>query len=113
MNSTFPKAYKYLETINEQTADKLDVIAKKLISDINEYEKPSQALRRRFSRGASQVKGIDRNGRVTMIKRESHGGKYKYLIQGDNNDWFEPEERIWVVAMYALWQASRKHKIST
>lgn len=108
MNSVFPNATSYLSTINLSSADKLDVIAKNLLSDEEIYERASQALRRRFSRGAQQVEGIDRGGKRTRIKRERLGGKYKYYIEGSDGSWNEPDERIWVVAMYALWQVSKK-----
>ena len=108
MKSSFPKAAQYLDNIDAATADKLDVIAKELISDEEKYERPSQALRRRFSRGAGMVEGMDRRGRKTRIKRETFGGKYKYFIEGADGNWAEPDERIWIVAMYALWQASKK-----
>ena len=60
-----------------------------------------------FVRGAEIVEGLDRGGRTTKIKREQAGGKYKYTVLGADGNWFEPEERIWVVAMYALWQSSK------
>src|SRR3989344_1584524 len=103
---SFPKIQKYLESLDLANADKLDIIAKELIFDEAFYEKVSQALRRRFSRGAETVEAIDRGGRLTRVKREKRGGKYRYLVLGENGDWFESNERIWIVAMYALWQAS-------
>lgn len=104
----FPKTIAYLQTINLSASDPLDQKAYQLISNPNLYEKASQALRRRFVRGASEVEGIDRGGRECKIKREKVGGKYKYLIQGADGNWFTPEERIWVVAMYNLWQDSKR-----
>lgn len=108
MESVFPKASQYLSNIDLSQADKLDIIAKKLLSGEDIYERASQALRRRFSRGAEEVQGVDRYDRKTKIKRVSHGKKYKYFIKGGDGDWNEPDERIWVVAMYALWQTSKK-----
>ncbi|KKQ24698.1 MAG: hypothetical protein US39_C0014G0025 [Microgenomates group bacterium GW2011_GWC1_37_12b] len=35
------------------------------------------------------------------------GGKFKYYIEGADGSWNEPDERIWVVAMYALWQKTK------
>ena len=104
---TFPKSKSYLDGLNISTADSLDIIARELLHDENRYERASQALRRRFVRGAQIVEGIDRGSRRTKIKREKHGGKYKYFIMGHDELWNEPEERIWVVAMYALWQTSK------
>ncbi|HJY64786.1 MAG TPA: hypothetical protein VJ455_11570 [Ignavibacteria bacterium] len=46
--------------------------------------------------------------RKTSIRRERAGGKYIYKVQGADGNWVEPDERIWVVSMYALWQDSRK-----
>lgn len=105
----FKKASAHLQTLNLNSADSLDKKAHELLEDELKYEKASQALRRRFSRGANIVEGMDRGGRKTSIKREKVGGKYQYLIQGSDNNWFTPDERIWVVAMYALWQDSKKN----
>ncbi len=107
MLTYFPKASSYLQSLNINTADAVDKKAYELVSDEEAYERASQALRRRFVRGAVEVEGIDRGGRRTKIKREKTGGLYKYFIQGTDGNWFEPEERIWVVAMYALWQDSK------
>ncbi len=104
---TFVNAQGYLQNIDISNADELDKIAYYLLQDEDRYERASQALRRRFVRGASVVEGIDRGGRQTRIKRERDGGTYTYYIEGEDGSWSTPEERIWVVAMYALWQ-SRK-----
>lgn len=104
----FKKTSEYLAGIDLGSADPLDKKVNALINDEAAYERASQALRRRFSRGASEVEGVDRGGRGTKIKRERVGGKYKYFILGTNNEWTSPEERIWVVGMYSLWQDSRK-----
>jgi len=108
VNSFFVKTVQYLTTINLEDADLLDKKVNELINDDIAYEKASQALRRRFVRGSQTVDGIDRNGRITRIRREDKGKKYRYLIEGADGVWNEPEERIWVVAMYALWQDFRK-----
>jgi hypothetical protein len=107
MINSFPKALRYLTGIDISKADGLDKIAKDLVYDEAKYERASQALRRRFVRGAETVDGIDRGGRTTKIKRDQAGGKYKYTVLGADGNWFEPEERIWVVSMYALWQSSK------
>ena len=104
----FGKTVQYLNSIDVSSSDLLDQKAHQLVNNENEYEKVSQALRRRFSRGANEVEAMDRGGRQTKVKRESQGGKYKYQIQGADGNWFEPEERIWVVAMYGLWQDSKR-----
>src|SRR3990172_7111470 len=103
----FPKTLSYLNPLNLTSADPLDKKSHELLNDEASYERASQALRRRFVRGAMEVQAIDRAGRHTKIKREKVGGKYKYMIQGADGNWFGPEERIWVVAMYALWQGSK------
>ena len=108
LETIFPKTFAYLQTLDINKADKLDVVIKELLSDETAYERASQALRRRFSRGAKKVEAIDRNERKTEITREACGGKYRYFVQGTNGSWNEPDERIWIVAMYALWQASKK-----
>jgi len=88
-----------------QEADELDRTAFELLNDPNAYERASQALRRRFVRGASVVSGVDRGGRQTRIKRDRVGGSYVYYIEGADESWSTPDERIWVVAMYGLWQS--------
>ena len=107
-NDYFVKTFQYISSLNLDSADPIDKKVAELMKDEVIYEKASQALRRRFVRGAETVEGIDRNARKTSIKREQKGGKYKYLIEGTDGSWNEPEERIWVVAMYALWQDSKK-----
>jgi len=107
MITYFPKASSYLQSMDMETADPLDKKAYELLQDENAYERASQALRRRFVRGASEVEGVDRGARRTKMKREAVGGKYSYSVQGQDGNWFVPEERIWVVAMYALWQDSK------
>jgi hypothetical protein len=101
----FAKALSYLTNINETGADELDKIASELLHDEDVYERASQALRRRFVRGAHVVFGIDRGGRLSRIRREKQSGGYVYFIEGADGSWTTPEERIWVVAMYALWQS--------
>lgn len=103
----FPKAKSYLESIDLSTADRLDKITQELLYDENIYERASQALRRRFVRGAETVEGIDRGGVRTKIRRDKLRGKYRYYVQGRDGSWNTPEERIWVVSMYALWQKSK------
>ncbi len=103
----FPKASRYLEALDIAQSDPLDQMAYELIKSEEAYERASQALRRRFVRGASLVEGVDRGGRFTKIKRDTAGGKYKYLLEGADGNWVSPEERIWIVAMYALWQSSK------
>lgn len=104
----FPKALGYLQSLDLNSADPLDKKAKELLDNPDAYERASQALRRRFVRGATVVDGVDKGARRTQIKRESVGGKYLYSMQGADGNWFQPEERIWVVAMYALWQDNKK-----
>jgi len=108
MKDYFYKTKAYLATLNLSSADILDRKANALLNDGKAYEKASQALRRRFVRGAREVTGIDRGGRTTRIKREKAGGKFKYFVEGQNGAWFEPDERIWAVAMYGLWQDSKE-----
>lgn len=100
----FPNAHGHLQHINIEEADELDKIAHTLLNDPVKYERASQALRRRFVRGAQIVGGVDREGRETHIRREKQKGTYVYFIEGSDGSWSTPEERIWVVAMYALWQ---------
>ncbi len=107
VQNAFPKTKSYLDSLNITGADPIDIIAKDLIYDEVKYERASQALRRRFVRGASIVEAIDRGERHTRIKREGVKSKYRYFVEGMDGSWNEPDERIWVVAMYALWQ---KHK---
>ena len=108
MLSYFPKTTSYLNSIDINNADPLDKKAKELIDNEAVYERASQALRRRFVRGALEVEGIDRGERFTKIKRKGSIGKYHYMLMGQDGNWNEPDERIWVVAMYALWQDSKK-----
>jgi hypothetical protein len=104
MLTAFPKTLSYLNSVDTNSSDPLDQKAKQLLFDEEAYERASQALRRRFSRGAEVVEGIDKAGRFTRIKREKIGGKYHYYLEGVDGIWNKPEERIWIVAMYALWQ---------
>ena len=103
----FPKATIYISELDLGRADKLDLMVDSLLKDEAAYERASQALRRRFVRGAEFVQGIDRGERKTRIKREKAGGKYKYFLEGADGSWNSPDERIWIVCMYALWQASK------
>lgn len=107
MNNYFVRTVQYLSTLNLESADPIDKKVNELVNNDIAYEKASQALRRRFVRGSQVVDGIDRGGRKTKIRREEKGKKYKYLIEGSDGSWNEPEERIWVVAMYGLWQDSK------
>lgn len=108
MNNYFVKTAQYLSTLDLNSADAIDKKVHELLNNDGAYERASQALRRRFVRGADVVKGVERGGRETRIKRELKGRKYKYYIEGSDGSWVEPDERIWVVAMYALWQDSKK-----
>jgi len=103
----FNKTISYISSLNLTSSDKLDQTVSKLLNDEVAYEKASQALRRRFVRGAEVVKAVDRGGRLTKIKREKVGGKYTYFVEGADGSWNTPDERIWIVAMYALWQGSK------
>jgi len=104
LSMAFTNALTHLRNADLTNGDELDKIALGLLSDEAVYERASQALRRRFVRGASVVNGIDRAGRLTRIRREKQNGTYIYFIEGADGSWSTPEERIWVVAMYALWQ---------
>lgn len=104
MVTNFHNALDYLNNLDLDQADPLDKKAYELIADEDKYERASQALRRRFSRGAAEVQGIDREGRATNITRAGANAHYSYSLQGTNGQWHTPEERIWIVAMYALWQ---------
>lgn len=103
----FRKTSNYIQSIDINTAEPLDKVAKDLLDSEEVYERASQALRRRFVRGAEFVPGIDRGNRSTRIKRLRLGGKFRYYVEGADGSWNEPDERIWVVAMYALWQKSQ------
>lgn len=107
MRDYFKKTIAYLASLDLASADPLDKKANELLASEEVYERVSQALRRRFSRGASEVDGVDRGGRHTKIRREKVGGKYRYQVLGAEGNWATPEERIWVVAMYGLWQTSK------
>lgn len=104
MITYFPKTQRHIESLDLTTGDALDRKVSELLKDEAAYERASQALRRRFVRGAVEVPGMDRGDRATKIKRVAAGGKYKYLLQGADGNWVEPDERIWIVAMYGLWQ---------
>ena len=108
INNYFSKTIQYVSTLDLEKSDPIDRKISYFINEEAAYEKASQALRRRFVRGSETVEGIDRDNRKTRIRREERGGKYKYLIEGSDGSWNEPNERIWVVAMYALWQDSKK-----
>lgn len=108
MIDTFPQTSSYINALDVTHCDDLDIITKVLLEDPNAYERASQSLRRRFVRGAETVNGIDRGGRKTKIKRVGENGKYRYFIEGSDGSWSEPQERIWVVSMFALWQRNKR-----
>ncbi len=108
MIDTFPQTSSYINALDVTHCDDLDKITKVLLEDPNAYERASQSLRRRFVRGAETVNGIDRGGRKTKIKRVGENGKYRYFIEGSDGSWSEPQERIWVVSMFALWQRNKR-----
>lgn len=109
MKDIFPNTASYIDSLAEGSFDQLDVLIKEFLEDEDAYERASQALRRRFSRGAEEVEALDRGKRLTKIKRELRGGRgnYIYSIQGEDGKWSTPDERIWIVAMYGLWQRSK------
>lgn len=109
MVTSFPKTIDYLNNIDLAQADPLDKKAYELITDEDKYERASQALRRRFSRGASEVQGIDRGGRMVNITRNGANAHYNYSLQDNKGQWHTPEERIWIVSMYALWQDNNRN----
>ena len=104
---SFIKTRQYVKNINLALSDDIDRMVLKLLEDEYSYERASQALRRRFVRGAQEVEGIDRGARKTKIKRVGSNGKYDYFLLGTDGKWTKPEERIWIVAMYALWQSKK------
>ena len=106
----FKKAQNYINSLNLSSADHLDKKVAELLANVQAYERASQALRRRFVRGAVDVEAMDRNKRITKIKREPKGKDYEYYVQGADGSWNKPNERIWIVSMYALWQESKKKK---
>ncbi len=108
MANPFPKTTHYINSLDMGHADELDKISKELLENESVYEKASQSLRRRFVRGAEMVHGIDRGNRKTRIKRVGENGKYRYFIEGADGSWSEPQERIWVVSMFALWQRNKR-----
>ena len=107
MINSFPKASSYLSSLDMTHSDDLDKLSKDLLENPEHYERVSQSLRRRFVRGAETVSGIDRGGKRTRIKRVGENGKYRYFIEGSDGSWSEPDERIWIVSMFGLWQKSK------
>ena len=107
LSKTFPKTFKYVDSLDVSYCDLLDKTAKDFFNDENYYDRAAQAIRRRFVRGAEFVYGIDRGNKRTKIKRVSDGGKFRYFIEGNDGNWSQPDERIWVVAMYALRQKTK------
>jgi len=108
MQNSFPKTSGYVNSLDLSHADELDKLTKSLLDDIILYERASQSLRRRFVRGAETVNAIDRGGRKTKIKRVGENGKYRYFVEGSDGSWSEPQERIWIVSMFALWQKNKR-----
>lgn len=107
LSRAFPKTFNYVKTLDVNYCDPLDKTAREFFEDENMYDRASQAIRRRFVRGAEFVYGVDRGNKKTKIKRVLDGGKYKYFIEGNDGNWSQPDERIWIVAMYALWQKTK------
>ena len=70
----FAKTTDYLNSLDLTSVDPLDKKAHELVNDEEAYERASQALRRRYSRGANEVQGVDRGGRLTKILSERSGG---------------------------------------
>ncbi len=108
MHNTFPKTSSYINSLDLSHLDPIDLTVKNLLEDESVYERASQSLRRRFVRGSEWVYAYDRGGIKTKIKRVGDNGKYRYFVQGKDGSWSEPQERIWIVAMFALWQKNKR-----
>ena len=105
----FPKAQSYINSLDLGRADELDRIVKELLDDGVVYERVDDVLGRKFRHGKDTASGMDRDGRLAIIRREVVAGRwFRYLIQGANGGWYEPEEKIWVLAMVELARRRKK-----
>ncbi|HJZ04441.1 hypothetical protein A2634_03065 [Candidatus Amesbacteria bacterium RIFCSPHIGHO2_01_FULL_48_32] len=105
----FPKAQNYLDTVDWMRADELDRIARELLNDGAFFERVDDVLGRKFRHGKTETTGMDRDGRLAKIRRETLQGKwFRYMIEGANGQWYEPEEKIWVLAMVELFRRRKK-----
>ena len=112
MVRNFPKARDHVNKLDLSRADELDRIVKELLDDGVLYEKTDDVLGRKFRHGKDTAAGMDRDGRTALIRRENVNGRwFRYLIQGANGVWYEPEEKIWVLAMVELARRRKKRAI--
>lgn len=97
----FKRASEYVDKLSG-TGDALDRMVAKLVRSYQDANRVRKALDERFNKGALFVVGIDRGGGLTKIKRVGPEGRRRYLIEGKDGSWYEPEEKIWAMAMFEL-----------
>lgn len=99
----FHKTKKYLMGLTKG-GDELDKMVARLVASYQDANRVRKALDERFNKGAQMVPGVDRGGRKTKIRRVGGIGARKYLIEGSDGKWYEPEEKVWAYAMFELYR---------
>ncbi|OGC93249.1 hypothetical protein A3D85_00445 [Candidatus Amesbacteria bacterium RIFCSPHIGHO2_02_FULL_47_9] len=87
--------------------DELDRMVAFLVNSYQDANRVRKALDERFNKGAEFVVGMDRGGRLVKIKRVMEYGKRKYLVEGTDGQWHEPEEKVWAMAMFELGRSNK------
>ncbi len=80
----------------------MDKMVRRLVQSYGDANRVRKAMDERFNKGVRVVPAIDRNGRVTKIRRVGDLGKRRYQIEGTDGSWYEPEEKVWALAMFEL-----------
>lgn len=97
----FHKTRKYLLGL-VSGGDELDKMVARLVYSNQDANRVRKALDDRFNKGATDVRGVDRGGRETKIRRTGELGARKFEIMGKDGVWHEPEEKVWAYAMFEL-----------
>lgn len=87
--------------------DELDGMVARLVGSYLDANRVRKAMDERFNKGAEFVVGIDRGGRLVRIKRIQERMKRRYLVEGRDGSWHEPEEKVWAMAMFELGRRKR------
>ena len=97
----FRKTKDYVDKLGEM-GDDLDRMVVGLVKSYQDANRVRKAMDERFNKGAEFVVGVDRGGRLVRIKRIQERMKRRYLVEGLDGSWHEPEEKVWEMAMFEL-----------
>ena len=97
----FRKTKDYVDKLGGR-GDDLDQMVAKLVNNYLDANRVRKAMDERFNKGAEFAVGIDRGGRLVRIKRVQERMKRRYLVEGQDGSWHEPEEKVWALAMFEL-----------